>query len=118
MEKCPPESEAGAGSTLHQALEAAWQQSGVLSSGKKGVSGATAVQELGAYFEGTKGTIGPSAERLLKLLQSTLIVLAKKRLKVKWAQVIAGRWILHVVQETGYDHPGLHLEFHRREVAW
>ena len=51
------------------------------------------VQELGAQVDGVKGTLGPSPERLLKLVQSTLVVLAKGRLRKKWVQVIAGRWV-------------------------
>lgn len=84
---------ADAGHSLHDALEEAWSNQGVLSSAKKRIAGAATVQELGAYFQGRSGTIGPSAERLLRLVQTTLVCLGKKRLKHKWIQVIAGRWV-------------------------
>ena len=82
---------ADAGHSLHDALEEAWSNQGVLSSAEKRVAGAATVQELGAYFQGRSGTIGPSAERLLRLVQTTLVCIGKKRLKHKWIQVIAGR---------------------------
>ena len=34
-----------------------------------------------------------SGERLLKLIQTILVVLSKNRLRTKWVQVVAGRWI-------------------------
>ena len=77
----------------HEALEDAWTAAGVLSSAKKKVSGDRSVQELGAYLSGTAGTLGPSKERLLKLLQSTFVVIAKPQLRKKWIQVLAGRWV-------------------------
>ena len=77
----------------HEALEAAWTATGVLSSAKKKVSGGASVQELGAHVSGVAGTLGPSKERLMKLLQSTFVVIAKPRLRKKWIQVLAGRWV-------------------------
>ena len=77
---------------MHAGLEAAWKDSKVLSSEKKRVSGESTATELGAYIHGTVGTMGPSSERLLKLLQTTLLVISKRRLKKKWIQVVAGRW--------------------------
>eukprot|EP00435_Cladocopium_sp_Y103_P037912 s2720_g10.t1 len=81
------------GRSFHEALEATWAKAGVLSSEKKRISGAPSAQELGALLDGDAGQIGPSEERLLKLIQSTLMVLSKNKLKHKWVQVIAGRWI-------------------------
>ena len=78
---------------LHEELEQAWNDAGVLSSAKKRVSGAIKVDELGARLEGEAGTIGPSPERLLKLLQTTLVIISKTRLRRKWVQVVAGRWV-------------------------
>ena len=78
---------------LHEELEQAWNDAGVLSSAKKRVSGAIKVDELGARLEGEAGTIGPSPERLLRLLQTTLVIISKTRLRRKWVQVVAGRWV-------------------------
>ena len=68
-------------------------QTGVLSAAKKRVVAAEVAQELGAELQGNAGTIGPSGLRVLKLIQCTLVTLAKKRLKHKWVQVVAGRWV-------------------------
>ena len=82
-----------AGKELHDKLENAWTQAGVLSAAKKRLSGAPAVNELGAYLEGEAGTIGPGPDRLLRLIQSTLVVIGKGVLRKKWIQVIARRWV-------------------------
>lgn len=81
------------GQRYHDQLEAGWKQTGVLSSAKKRVSGASAVQELGAHFDGQQGVMGASPERLLRLIQSTLVVIGKERRRKKWVQVLAGRWM-------------------------
>ena len=91
------------GKALHARLEDAWERMGVLSSEKKRVSNAAVAQELGAMVDGEEGTLGPSQERLLKLIQSTLVVISKFRLKKKWVQVIAGRWV-HVMS---FRRPGM-----------
>lgn len=93
MEKGAAEALPGAGATMHQALEQAWASSGVLSSAKKRVVGASSVHELGAFIQGVQGTMGPSGERVLKLVQSTLFVIGQRRLRHKWVQVLAGRWV-------------------------
>eukprot|EP00435_Cladocopium_sp_Y103_P052317 s489_g16.t1 len=93
MEKGPQGFTPQAGEALHGLLEESWSRAGVLSSSKKRVSGAQTAQELGAYFDGKEGTLGPSSERLLKLIQTTMVALGKRRLKRKWIQVVAGRWI-------------------------
>ena len=77
----------------HLALEQAWGATGVLSAAKKRVSGETEAQELGAFISGDNGTIGPSKERLMKLIQVTFVVISKSKLKKKWVQVLAGRWV-------------------------
>eukprot|EP00435_Cladocopium_sp_Y103_P018713 s557_g4.t1 len=81
------------GADLHRKLEEAWRVRGVLLSEKKRVAGADSVQELGASINGVAGTMGPGGGRLLRLLQSTLAVVSAKRLRRKWVQIIAGRWV-------------------------
>eukprot|EP00435_Cladocopium_sp_Y103_P066273 s1586_g28.t1 len=93
MQKTSTSSAPHAGAAMHDALEAAWSEAGVLSSVKKRVSGAPTAQELGAEILGAQGTIGPSTDRILKLVQSTLVVIGKPKLRKKWVQVIAGRWV-------------------------
>ena len=103
MEKFTGKQEVGSGALLHSQLERAWNRTGVLSSEKKRVSGAAEVQELGASFEGVEGTMGPSPLRILKLIQTTLVVIGAPRLKHKWIQVVAGRWV-HVLS---FRRPGM-----------
>ena len=103
MEKVQRGDEGGSGGILHEDLEKAWANSGVLSSQKKKVVNADRVQELGAALEGEEGIMGPSAERLLKLLQVTMMVIRSKRLRRKWVQVVAGRWV-HVFS---FRRPGM-----------
>ena len=91
------------GFLLHSALEKAWVDNGVLSSSSKRVSGASTGQELGGYLDGTQGILGPSGERLVKLIQSSLIVIGNPHLRKKWIQVVAGRWA-HVMS---FRRPGM-----------
>eukprot|EP00435_Cladocopium_sp_Y103_P026117 s1612_g6.t1 len=93
MQKGTDETPGIMGVQFHQQLEQAWTRVGVLSSAKKRVSGAPQVEELGAHISGSAGTIGAGPERLLKLIQTTLVVISKGRLSKKWVQVVAGRWV-------------------------
>ena len=70
---------------------------------KKKVVASLKTQELGAELDGAAGVLGPSVERLLKLIQVTLVVLSKPVLKRKWVQVIAGRWV-HILS---FRRPGM-----------
>ena len=85
------------GDRLHIMAEDAWERAGVLSSEKKKKKGVASVQELGAYIDGSERTIGPSGERVIKLLQGTLWLLGRRHLSKKLVQVIAGRWV-HIFQ--------------------
>lgn len=91
------------GYLLHKSLEDAWNSSGVLSSAAKRVSGASVGHELGGQLDGVEGTLGPSGERLVRLIQSSLMVIGNPRLKKKWVQVIAGRWV-HIMS---FRRPGM-----------
>lgn len=85
------------GSLLHELAEECWAESGVLSSEKKRRRAEKMAEELGAFIDGQSRTIGGSPQRLLGLLQSTLVVLSLGSLNKKLVQVISGRWI-HVMQ--------------------
>lgn len=78
---------------FHKMIEESWSSSGVLSSSSKRVEGAARAVELGAEMNGIEGSLGPSSERLVRLIQSTLSVIEKGKLNRKWIQVLAGRWI-------------------------
>ena len=88
---------------FHKRIEDSWSSSGVLSSANKRVVGADRATELGAELDGIEGTLGPSSERLIKLIQSTLSVIRKPQLNHKWVQVLAGRWI-HIL---AFRRPGM-----------
>lgn len=80
------------GMELHRKLERAWVQTGILSSEKERIHMDRMVQELGAVLDGDRETIEGSALRILELIQSTLVVIAKPKLKEKWVKVLTGRW--------------------------
>ena len=85
------------GDWLHELAETAWKNTGVISSEKKRKRAITAAQELGAYIDGERRTLGASPERFMKLVQATVWLLGQPHLQKKLVQVIAGRWI-HVFQ--------------------
>lgn len=87
----------GEAALLHHEAEEIWNKAGVLSSEKKRVRDASEVEELGAQVDSDAKLIGASAGRLLKLLQTTCLVLSKERIPRKWLQVVCGRWV-HVLQ--------------------
>lgn len=93
---------------LHSLAEQAWAEIGVISSEKKRVSGVETVDELGARFNGSEQYLGASGERLIKILQTTALVLSKINVPKKWLQVISGRWI-HVMQFRRCAMSTLHL---------
>ena len=103
MEKIAKPTRGEQGDFFHRSIETAWESSGVLSSAKKKVVRSSEVQELGAHIHGEKGTLGPTPERLLKLVQITLAVIGQVRLKVKWIQVVVGRWV-HIMS---FRRPGM-----------
>ena len=103
MEKIEKSKGSNQGREFHLKLEEGWQKVGVLSSAKKRVADAGEVEELGALISGDKGYMGASEMRLLKLIQLTLVVLCAGKLKKKWVQVVAGRWV-HVMS---FRRPGM-----------
>ena len=82
---------------LQAEVEQAWNRAGVLSSEKKKVTGSEQVQERGAQFDGDAKLLGVSSSRLLRLFQTTCVLLSKRRFPRKWLQVVFGRWV-HVLQ--------------------
>ena len=78
---------------LHEKATAAWSSAGVLSAEDKHVFRSKEVIELGVNIQGEVGLIGASAERLGKLAKVTLLLIGCKLPKVRWVQVVLGRWI-------------------------
>ena len=103
MERLQGDDVRAEGPLLHRQLEDSWGSMGVLSSAKKRVINALQALELGAEIDGANGFLGPSTERLLKLIQTTLVVLSKKTLRKKWVQVVTGRWV-HILT---FRRPGM-----------
>ena len=58
-------------------------------------------------MDGPGRLLGASAGRLLKLMQSTCLVLSKDEIPKKWLQVLGGRWA-HVLQFRRAGMAGLH----------
>ena len=94
--------------SLHSLAERAWAEIGVISSEKKRISGVEVVDELGARFNGSEQYLGASGERLIKILQTTALILSKVNVPKKWLQVVTGRWI-HVMQFRRCAMSTLHL---------
>ena len=82
---------------LHSGAESAWASAKVLSSEKKKATFLEVADELGARLDGKEQTIGVSGERLIKLLQTTSVLLSEMGVQRKWLQVVAGRWV-HIFQ--------------------
>lgn len=84
------------GHALHGLVEDIWSQSGLVSSEKKRVSGASTAQELGAWIDGETHTISVSGERFIRLIHVTLYLLLI-HVNRKAVQVVVGRWV-HALQ--------------------
>ena len=82
---------------LHANAEEAWAAAKVLSSEKKKARFLEVADELGARMDGKEQSLGVSGERLIKLLQTTSILLSEMGVQRKWLQVVAGRWV-HIFQ--------------------
>eukprot|EP00434_Breviolum_minutum_P022771 symbB.v1.2.020089.t2/scaffold1672.1/size106478/1 len=83
--------------SLHSLAERAWAEIGVISSEKKRISGVEVVDELGARFNGSEQFLGASGERLVKILQTTALILSKVNVPKKWLQVVTGRRNLQLI---------------------
>ena len=93
---------------LHQLAELSWRRAGVLSSEKKRVVSAPAVEELGGWLDGNNASLGVTASRMIKLLRSTSLVLSRTWIPIKWLQVICGRCV-HVMQFRRTGMASLHI---------
>ena len=74
-------------------VETAWESAGIVSSKEKAVRNAETAQELGAYIGGKGRWIGASAERLLKIIKTTLWLVRLPHIPKKLLQVVLGRWV-------------------------
>lgn len=77
----------------HQAAEQAWSEAGVISSSKKRVTDQPTMVELGAEVDGIHKQLGVTTEKLVKLIQSTLWMVAQPYLHRKHLQIVVGRWV-------------------------
>ncbi|CAK0796360.1 unnamed protein product, partial [Prorocentrum cordatum] len=58
----------------------------------KAVIRETTTQSLGEAIDGDRGTIGPPAEFVRRLISLTLATLQRPTVTQKWMQILAGRW--------------------------
>lgn len=93
----------GSGLALHQAATAQWKAGGVLSASDKDVLEVTKAIELGVSIDSEQGLLGGGAERFQSLLAATIMLLGEDLPKVKWVQVVLGRWVF-ILQ---YRRPGM-----------
>ena len=78
---------------LHEIAVDAWTAKGVLCAEDKHVLGAKDAVELGIILDSDSGLAGGGPERFHKLLAVTVMLLDQALPKVKWVQVVLGRWI-------------------------
>ena len=78
---------------LHQRAVDAWGQEGVLCAEDKHVYAAESAVELGVNLNGKDGLLGASPTRLHQLMVVTLRLLELNNPKVRWVQIVLGRWI-------------------------
>jgi len=78
---------------LHRDAVAAWTQEGVLCAEDKHVLSAQDATELGVHLNGEQGLVGAGPQRLHRLLVATLMLLGERLPKVKWVQIVLGRWV-------------------------
>ena len=63
---------------------------------------------MGGWLDGNNANLGVTANRMIKLLRSTGLVLSRTWMPIKWLQVICGRWV-HVMQFRRTGMAGLHI---------
>ena len=78
---------------LHRDAVAAWTQEGVLCAEDKHVLSAQDATELGVHLNGEQGLVGAGPQRLHRLLVATLMLLGERLPKIKWVQIVLGRWV-------------------------
>lgn len=89
-----PKSSAGEGSVaLHQEAVGIWTREGVLCAEDKHVLASQEAVELGVALNGKEGLVGGGPQRFHQLLAVTLLLLGERNPKVKWVQIVLGRWI-------------------------
>ncbi|CAK0802495.1 unnamed protein product, partial [Prorocentrum cordatum] len=57
----------------------------------------TTTQSLGEAIDGERGTIGPPAEFVRRLISLTLATLQRPTVTQKWMQILAGRWVRYLL---------------------
>ena len=78
---------------MHGEVCTSWASHGVLCAEDKHILASQDATELGVNIQGKLGLVGGGPLRLHKLLCATLILIGHKLPKVKWVQIILGRWI-------------------------
>ena len=85
--------EGGASSRLHEIAVDAWSEAKVLCAKDKHVINSQEAIELGVQLHSEQGLVGGDALRFQKLLGATMMLLQQRLPKVRWVQVVLGRWI-------------------------
>ena len=83
----------GKDATLQEVAMRAWSNTGVLSAEDKQVLSRSNVTELGVRFDGQRGLLGSSPERLMRTIFVTLHHILNPVWSKREAQMVLGRWI-------------------------
>eukprot|EP00435_Cladocopium_sp_Y103_P061038 s161_g22.t1 len=78
---------------LHREAVDIWTREGVLCAPDKHVYASQSATELGVTLSGVHSLVGGGPTRFHQLMVVTLMLLAEKCPKVKWVQIVLGRWI-------------------------
>ena len=102
---------------LQEAAMRAWSASGVLTADDKQVLGSQEVTELGIRFDGKRGLLGCSPERLLKTMWASIHLLQQQGGTKKELQVVLGRWVF-ILQFRRAGMGVLSRAWEAVELAW
>ena len=89
----PKQSSGSSSIALHEEAVEIWNKEGVLCAPDKHVYASNNAIELGVALNGTEGLVGGGPTRFHQLLIVTLMLLGQRNPKVKWVQIVLGRWI-------------------------
>ena len=87
------ETQEGLSQELHRTATQAWDEAGVLCAEDKHVLDASDAIELGVQLHSKAGLVGADQVRIQKVIVATLKLLEQNLPKVKWVQVVLGRWV-------------------------
>ena len=89
----PKEGDGDRSKAMHAEAVGIWGDRGVLCADDKHIYASQEAIELGVALNGKEGLVGGGPQRFHHLLVVTLLLLGEQRPKVKWVQIVLGRWV-------------------------